>query len=461
LTNILLISNDVIGEKMAGPGIRFWEFAKALRADFQVGLAAPNKDHPAGDGFVVSSYAQGEGRLRELVSVADVIVFQGFILYSFPFLAELNVPLVVDVYDPFVLENMRIHAQETTLERERIHGSDLGVLNSQLWAGDFFLCASEKQRDFWLGMLLALNRVNPYTYDSDETLRTLIDVVPFGLPSSPPEHTRQVLKGVYKTIRQDDQVVLWGGGIWDWFDPCTLIKAMANIASHREDVKLFFMGIRHPNPLIPPMQATGRAIQLSQDLGLYDKFVFFNEWVPYEERQNYLLEADVGVSLHLDHLETRFSFRTRLLDCIWAGLPIVTTTGDAMSELVEQHSLGRVVDYGGVQQVADALMELLDTSNLREVYRPGFEDVRDQFIWERAVEPLARFCASPRLALDKAAPGIRNWFPSLGQSAVQPTPWWALPGRAWWMFRRGGWDALRREVRSYLRWRLRSGGWQK
>ncbi|MBC8492178.1 MAG: glycosyltransferase, partial [Chloroflexi bacterium] len=434
--NILLISNDVIGERMAGPGIRSWEFAKALSHDFQVSLAVPNRDHPAGDGFVVSSYAQGEGRLRELASIADVIVFQGFILHSYPFLTELSVPLVVDVYDPFVLENMQIHSHETMYERERIHGSDLAVLNSQLQEGDFFLCASEKQRDFWLGMLLALNRVNPYTYDSDETLRTLIDVVPFGLPSSPPEHTRQVLKGVYKTIGQDDRVILWGGGIWDWFDPCTLIKAMANIAAQRHDVKLFFMGIKHPNPLIPRMQATSQAIQLSQDLGLYDKFVFFNEWVPYEERQNYLLEADVGTSLHLDHLETRFSFRTRLLDYIWAGLPIVTTRGDSMSELVEQHNLGKVVGYRDVKQVADTLMELLDTPNLREVYRPGFEEVRGQCTWERAVEPLAGFCANPRLAPDKAAPGIRDLFPYPGQSAVKPTPWWALPGRAWYILRR-------------------------
>jgi SAM-dependent methyltransferase len=37
---------------------------------------------------------------------------------------------------------------------------------------------------------------------------------------------------------------------------------------------------------------------------------------------------------------------------------------------------------------------------------------------------------------------------------VRPTPWWALPGRAWHILRRSGWDALRREVKSYLRWRF-------
>ena len=47
--------------------------------------------------------------------------------------------------------------------------------------------------------------------------------------------------------------------------------------------------------------------------------MFFNEdWVAYDDRQNYLLEADVGVSTHLDHVETEFSFRTRILDYLWA-----------------------------------------------------------------------------------------------------------------------------------------------
>jgi hypothetical protein len=38
-----------------------------------------------------------------------------------------------------------------------------------------------------------------------------------------------------------------------------------------------------------------------------------------------LREADIGVSLHREDVETRYSFRTRVLDYLWAGLPIITT----------------------------------------------------------------------------------------------------------------------------------------
>jgi hypothetical protein len=74
------------------------------------------------------------------------------------------------------------------------------------------------------------------------------------------------------------------------------------------------------------MQMAWDSRRLADKLGLTDKFIFFNEaWVDYEDRANYLLDADVGVSTHFLHVETTFSFRTRTLDYLWAGLPIVAT----------------------------------------------------------------------------------------------------------------------------------------
>jgi len=34
-----------------------------------------------------------------------------------------------------------------------------------------------------------------------------------------------------------------------------------------------------------------------------------------------LYRAAAVISTHRDHLETRYAFRTRLLDCLWAGVP--------------------------------------------------------------------------------------------------------------------------------------------
>ena len=82
---------------------------------------------------------------------------------------------------------------------------------------------------------------------------------------------------------------------------------------------------------------------------------FNRGWVPYEEREAYLLESDIGVCAHHDHLEARFSFRTRVLDHFWAGLPSVVSGGDAIGDLVDRRGLGHAVAPGDAEGFAAGL----------------------------------------------------------------------------------------------------------
>ncbi len=105
------------------------------------------------------------------------------------------------------------------------------------------------------------------------------------------------------------------------------------------------MGVQHPNPVVKTMRAAAEAWELSNELELTDVHVFFSDsfssgWIPYAERGRYLAEATIGVSTHHDHVETAFSFRTRILDYFWAGLPVVTTRGDALADVIEARRSG-------------------------------------------------------------------------------------------------------------------------
>lgn len=75
------------------------------------------------------------------------------------------------------------------------------------------------------------------------------------------------------------------------------------------------------------------------------------DWVDYEDRQNFLLESHMGVSCHFNHLETRFSFRTRILDCLWARLPVISTKGDYFAEEIQKNNLGITVGYENPQEL--------------------------------------------------------------------------------------------------------------
>ncbi len=394
---VLIITHDVVDEKMAGPAIRCWEFARALGREAEVTLTTPHASSLSPREFELVQH--DEERLKDLASASDVIILSGATLWHFPFLRSVGAALVVDVYDPFLLESLPMLSRQPIIERRRRHVETLDALTDLLVWGDYFICSSEKQRDYWLGWLTALGRVNPGNYDDDPTLRQLIDVVPFGIPDEPPEHTRLVFKGVRPGVASTDHVILWGGGVYNWFDPLTLIRAMDRVAAQRDDVKLVFLGIRHPNPEVGGGEMAERAVALSRELDLYEKSVFFNDWTPYDERQNYLLEADVGISLHFAHVETHFSFRTRLLDYIWAGLPIIVTRGDVLSSLVEEHQLGWTVDYASVDEVTRAILQSAESR--REEFQDRFADVAPKLRWKIVTEPLKDFCHHPRQASDQ------------------------------------------------------------
>lgn len=436
---------------MSGPGIRYWEFACALSRsptlDVTLVTTPGCSAQPVGDEPPFGLHAgRDEAHLRAWVREADVVVTPGAVVSLFPSLLRTGVPLVLDLYIPLLLEELQrpssLPLNEQALRLDRVRA---GLL-TQVRAADFILCASEKQRDYWLGVLSAAGRINPHTHAGDPTLRRLIDVVPFGLPADPPQHTRWVLKGVVPGIGADDRVLLWGGGLYDWLDAPTLIRAMGRLAGRRPDVKLFFMGARHPNPQESQRRGTRQTLALADELGLTGRTVFFNDWVPYAERASYLLEADVAVSLHRDHLETRFSFRTRFLDILWAGLPVVATRGDVFSELVETEGLGCTVAPGDVEGVVEAILTLLEIPDLRQTYRDRFECVAEAYRWDGIVEPLAAFCNAPRPAPDRAYVGRREGFDA------GPTPWWRLPGKVWQALWAGGIRGLARQLAAYLRW---------
>jgi glycosyltransferase involved in cell wall biosynthesis len=171
------------------------------------------------------------------------------------------------------------------------------------------------------------------------------------------------------------------------------VRAAALLAQRRPGVRLVFMG---GSALGPAQAATEATRRVAGELGLLDEHVFFNSaWVPYGERGAWLLEADCSVSTHVEHLETRFAFRTRLLDCLWAGLPIVCTRGDELAERVEREDLGATVPERAPERLATAIEQVLDRG--RDAYAPQLERAAEDFRWAHVAEPLIRWVTEPDL----------------------------------------------------------------
>jgi len=400
MNKVLVISNDVVDQKMAGVGVRNWEIANALARSCEVTLAIPNAPGLQSTRVKLIQYDPEKGDLRDQAGIADALVLGGSTLHFHPYLREMGKPIAVDLYVPSLLESLVWHEGDDLVDWMPRYEEYLRVQLELLRAGDFFFCANESQHDYWLGFLHAQKRINPHTYAADHTLRRLIDVVPYGLPEAPIPERQPVLKGIHPGIPANAFLILWNGGLWDWLDPLTLIKAMALLDESLPQARLYFLGFGHPNPRVQNMNMPEKAIRLSQELGLFDRKVFFGDWTPYQQRGQLLREADLSAVLYGDHIETRFSFRTRLLDCIWAGLSVVTSGGDELSDKLVRAGLGIQAPYGDEKALAEIILSQANRGKSSEKEN-AWKALRDEFRWSKVTAPLAEFCAYPHLAEDK------------------------------------------------------------
>ncbi|CAN5326453.1 hypothetical protein BH10CYA1_BH10CYA1_29960 [soil metagenome] len=384
---------------MAGPAIRMIELARQLDQEFDVTVFSPyGGEHKfqltESDKFHVIVGAS-RSELMEITQSADVLFIQANVLKQYPRLGRMDKFLIVDLYDPYLF-SLLVQYQDDPATASSSYRLMHQVLEKHMLTADFFVCASERQRDYWIGRFCALGRVDPAMYKFDPSLRKLIDVAAFGLSDQVPEKSGKGLRADFEQITTKDFVLLWGGGVWDWFDPLTVIKAVKQLSQKRDDIKLVFMGIKSPNPKVPLMQMAVKSQALAAELGVLNKSVFFSEqWIPYEQRVNYLLEADAAVSAHYDLIETRFSFRTRILDYLWAGLPILTTGGDQLAEMIDARKAGIAIDYESVDGWVSAIEKLANDRDFKKACATNSSALGKEFYWSKSAEPLKKFCRAP------------------------------------------------------------------
>jgi GT2 family glycosyltransferase/glycosyltransferase involved in cell wall biosynthesis len=395
---VLVVTGEPLSENLAGPAIRALEIAKFLVQDFDVLLATTKGNSLKHE--TVATISTRHRKLNLLVDWADIVIFQGLLISENPWLADTEKILIADVYDPFHLEILEQRKQQGINNRLKGSRDTTDALNRQLRRADYFICASERQRGLWLGQLAAEGRINPYTYDASSDLRRLIDVVPFGVSSKSPEKKNDPIRKLFPQIKTDDVVALWAGGIYDWLDPQVIVRAVKKLNNPK--LKLVFMGLKHPNSDIPVMNAVQELRDLSNELSMTNNSVFFVEdWVNYEERAQYLLSADLGVSAHKEHIETQFSFRTRLLDHFWTGLPTISTMGDALAEVIESNKAGLTVQISDLDGWVNALSKMISDESLRKTFKTNALVLSENYTWNKVLEPLYKFIKTATPAADR------------------------------------------------------------
>jgi glycosyltransferase involved in cell wall biosynthesis len=382
-TRAMLVCPEPLGHgQPAGVGIRFLEIARVLRDDgHDVTILSPDAGaiegtrgahiHP--DSFAMFSESSA------------FAVVQGHVANAF-FQQARPLPTVVDLYDPYIIENLHYYSERGA----EVFQHDHFTLMTSIARGDYFLCASEAQRLFYLGIMLASGRLNPTLFEEDPRLESLIGIAPFGV-QPPVEDRRSRLSGQARLPVLHD--VLFGG-IYDWYDPIAAIDAIAEVRRTIPDATLTFT--HHPNPDTTPQGKLGEAMSYARAKSY--AFVRFEPWAAYGARAEFFQRFALALLTFPRSIETDLSMRTRVYDYLWCGLPIVTSSAPGTDELLARYGAGVVTE-----DFAGAIVSLLtDRERYDAMMRGSQEFVRDHQ-WDRTLEPLREFARAPRFEKTKSA----------------------------------------------------------
>ncbi len=379
------------------------EFARALSEQYEVTLAAQG---PAGGAAQGPAGGEREGMRvvpftrRRLLREAlrhDAILSSCLPPYLLALKPLHDFLAITDQYDPHELE---LATLKNGRHRDRGLRSRAGIRAIQLRHADMVLCAAESQRTELARVARSL--AGNGTSSSDPI------VIPFGIPDPPPVSSRRPLHDRFPEIAPGDTIVLWWGSVWRWLDAETAVRAFAQIAAIRPDVKLVLTAGRPPNRDAGRLfDATEDIRALAQELGVLGRSVLFlDEWIPYEQRHDYLREADIGLTLHRHAAEAQLAARARYMDYLSAELPCVLGRGDETAEDFGAAGFATLLDEPTPEQLLEALLALVDDREALAAARAAGKDLAAERNWSAVGAKL-------RAAIAEV---------SLGTRATRPAP---------------------------------------
>lgn len=333
--NFLLIYKGRYQSSLTAPEARNIGLSGALlTSGHSVVLAGKDADPavlPEGCGFV--SLYNFRRLVKEVLS-ADVILLHGggpLLLLLCCLSVFLGKRLVLDAYAPRWIE-LDFCSERSGAVFNRIAAIALAYFNVfrnlvGAFLFDLVVVANKRQQDLIRGFqapfFLTRNFKN-------------IQVIGFGCEKRKLKNRGEGLARLKRIsggkIDEQHFVVGWLGGLYEWFNIDSLLKALALALHQEENVRIVFFGVSADKE---------KSITCALPNQIRSKLVFL-PWIDYKQRLDYWEGLDLALVWGGDNAENDYASRTRNFDCMSIGLPVLQNYDDEWGERIKKNGAGCV-----------------------------------------------------------------------------------------------------------------------
>ena len=364
------------GHPVTGNGVRAWGLIQGLQQrGCRVTYATPaDTIRPGWEAYTTPGFDvvffDGASDLNESIDriKPDVIVGVNWELVDL-LSKELEIPLVLDLIAPRLLEMQFQYATHTAVDAEMLRYTQV------LGRGSHFLCSTEKQKAFYRSWLMLSG-----IYGGDDP----IDIIPISANPDIPQRTREASK---------ELTFIYGGVFWPWQRPSGYLNRVLTALQRHGQGRLLVIGGSYP---LAPDDSTASAFT---DTLASNPHLMLKPLLPYEEMEEAFLNAHVAVDLSERNPERELSFSYRIIEYLRCGLPVICNHYLSIASDIESYQAGWVINTEDAPDILEALIEDILTHPDRIAERSANAQrlVHDRYNWERTTEPLYQYCVEPTM----------------------------------------------------------------
>lgn len=346
-------NNYPVDSTLGGIGLRILELSQVLSKNHEIIIVTSH--HSDFNLYPIKLVSKTENQNFEILEWCEAAFFSDMPDYKLLLQAhKLNKIIICDNAVP--LEQIGYNEVKTSSFPDFSYKLLVKIFELQVLVSDIFVTRAKIERTTLLSALALAGRFNCLNFETSSTLNHMVFDVPIGFNLLSEQHKKKVSS----TKLSFDYI--WSGGVWDFYDACAVIKAVAAGKKNKNDsLKIKFMyPLIKDGSLKEPIQL----LKLISDYNISDLVSISNEYIVHYSRDHIIQSGRALISLSKPGIENETCHRLRLRDVFLYEMPIIVDSYGATGEFVRNTGIGLAVDTIDPVTILNNMVQLISDKSL-------------------------------------------------------------------------------------------------